>query len=105
MRRFTQERDWAHFHDPKSLILALVREVGELSELFQWLPAHSAAEQARAEPARTRVEEELSDVLLYLVILADVLDVDLGAAAMKKVKSSSAKHRPGDPPTRYIHDT
>ena len=102
MRRFTEARDWSRFHDPKSLILALVGEVGELAELFQWLPADSAAEKAREEPLHTRVEEEISDVLLYLVRLADVLDVDLADAARRKIKSSSAKHEPGHEPTRYV---
>src|SRR4051812_5773996 len=55
MRAFTAERDWARFHDPKSLLLALMGEVGELSELFQWLPAEQAAPLAGEEPLRTRV--------------------------------------------------
>ena len=54
MRRFADDRDWGQFHDPKSVILALVGEVGELAELFQWLPAEGARELARAEPLRTR---------------------------------------------------
>jgi len=102
MRRFTEERDWSRFHDPKSLILALIGEVGELAELFQWLPPESAADKARAEPLHTRVEEEISDVLLYLIRLADVLDVDLAEAATRKMASSAAKHEPGHEPTRYI---
>jgi dCTP diphosphatase len=64
MRDFTERRDWAKFHDPKSLILALVGEVGELAELFQWLPAEEAVDRARAEPLRARVGEELADVLI-----------------------------------------
>lgn len=85
MRSFTEERDWAKFHDPKSLLLALVGEVGELAELFQWLPAENAAAVARVDPLDTRVREELADVLLYLVRLADVLDVDLAAVARDKL--------------------
>jgi dCTP diphosphatase len=92
MREFTSERDWERFHDPKSLLLALVGEVGELSELFQWLPAESARSAAQEEPLRTRVGEEIADVLLYLVRLADVLDVDLRAAAERKVKRNALKH-------------
>lgn len=91
MRQFTDARDWAQFHDPKSLILALVGEVGELAELFQWLPAESARDTAQAEPLRTRVGEELADVLLYLVRLADVLDVDLHAAASAKLGHSEKR--------------
>ena len=91
MRRFTEERDWARFHDPKSLALALVGEVGELAELLQWLPADEAADRLRAEPLATRVAEELSDVLLYLIRLADVLDVDLADAATRKLADSEGR--------------
>jgi dCTP diphosphatase len=91
MRQFTEERDWDRFHDPKSLVLALVGEVGEVAELFQWLPAASAREQALVEPLRGRVTDELADVLLYLTRLADVLDVDLVQAALDKLGVNSAR--------------
>ena len=94
MRAFTSDRDWERFHDPKSLLLALVGEVGELSELFQWLPAESALQTAAEEPLRTRVGEELADVLLYLVRLADVLGVDLRVAAERKMRLNAEKHSP-----------
>ncbi|SDS65257.1 nucleotide pyrophosphohydrolase [Microlunatus soli] len=102
MRSFTEERDWSRFHDPKSLILALVGEVGELSELFQWLPAETAQELANREPLRPRAEEEISDILLYLIRLADVLDIDLGDAAERKLAASSQKHTPGSQPHKVI---
>ena len=92
MRRFTAERDWERFHDPKSLLLALVGEVGELAELFQWVPAEDAVELASDEPLRTRAGEELSDVLLYLIRLADVLGIDLRSAADRKLELNSEKH-------------
>lgn len=95
MREFTSERDWERFHDPKSLLLALVGEVGELSELFQWLPAESALQVAAEEPLRTRVQEELADVLLYLVRLADVLGIDLRTAADAKMAGNAVKHPGG----------
>jgi dCTP diphosphatase len=95
MRKFAQERDWGRFHDPKSVILALVGEVGELAELFQWLPAADARELAKSQPLRTRTGEELADILLYLVSLADVLDIDLGAAALAKIKDSERRFPPG----------
>jgi NTP pyrophosphatase (non-canonical NTP hydrolase) len=50
MREFTDERDWARFHDPKSLILALLGELGELAELFQWLPAEEARTLGTQQP-------------------------------------------------------
>lgn len=85
MRRFTDDRDWSQFHDPKSLVLALVGEVGEVAELVQWLPAATAIDELKQEPLRMAVSAELADVLLYLVRLADVLDVDLATAAMAKM--------------------
>ncbi len=91
MRAFTEERDWARFHDPKSLILALVGEVGEVAELFQWLPADTARERVSAEPLRARVADELADVLLYLVRLADVADVDLYEAASDKLMRNDTR--------------
>jgi dCTP diphosphatase len=90
MREFPAERDWERFSRHKSLLLALAGEVGELSELFQWLPAGSARQVAAEEPLHTRVREELADVPLYLVRLADVLDVDLRTAAEAKFRPSSS---------------
>lgn len=92
MRAFTAERDWERFHDPKSLILALVGEVGELAELVQWLPADDVARLAHDEPLRGRLGEEVADVLLYLVRLADVLDINLAAACELKLRLNEVKH-------------
>jgi dCTP diphosphatase len=91
MRNFTDERDWGQFHDPKSLLLALVGEVGELSELLQWLPASDVEDLAARDPLKTRLGEELADVLIYLVRLADVLGCDLAAAARQKLEISEAR--------------
>jgi dCTP diphosphatase len=88
LRAFRDERDWARFHDPKSLILALVGEVGELSELFQWVPAEDAARIFGDGPRQQRAAEEMSDVLIYLLGLADALDVDLLTAARSKLAAS-----------------
>lgn len=75
LRRFAAERDWDQFHFPKNLAIALSIEAGELLEHFQWVPDVESA----ALPAETRakVREELADVLLYLIRLADKLDIDL----------------------------
>ncbi len=92
MRSFTGARDWERFHDPKSLVLALVGEVGELAAEFQWLPADEASHLVGEEARRTAVSDELADVLLYLVRLADVLDIDLLAAAEAKLVKNAVKH-------------
>ena len=92
MRAFVDERDWSPFHDPKSVLLALVGEVGELAELVQWLPADEVRARAAQEPLRSRLGEELGDVLLYLVLLADVLGVELGAAAEAKLAAAHGRY-------------
>ena len=91
-RRFREERDWEQFQDPKSVMLALVGEIGELAELLQWLPADRARELVAREPLHTRVTEELGDVLVYLVGLADQCGVALGPAALAKIEKSARKH-------------
>ena len=91
-RAFIAEREWEKVQDPKSVLLALVGEVGELAELLQWLPADKARALAREEPLHTRLSEEMADVLVYLVGLADQCGVDLGKSALAKIEKSAAKH-------------
>ena len=91
-RAFIAERDWEKFQDPKSVLLALVGEVGEVAELLQWLPTESVRELTLEEPLHTRVAEELADVLVYLVGLADQCGVDLKQAALDKIAASREKY-------------
>ncbi|GGS18096.1 nucleotide pyrophosphohydrolase [Actinokineospora fastidiosa] len=84
-RAFAAARAWERWHTPKNLVMALSGEVGELTEIFQWLTPDQA-ETAYADPdLRARIDDELADVLLYLVRLADVLGADLLAAANAKI--------------------
>lgn len=90
LRRFAAARDWDQFHAPKNLATALSVEAAELLEHFQWL---SEAESAALSSAkRMQVGEEMADVLLYLVRLADRLDIDLGAAARRKMRLNARKY-------------
>jgi dCTP diphosphatase len=90
LRRFAAERDWDQFHSPKNLAMALSVEVAELLEHFQWL---SDAQSSALNPeTRVKVAQELGDVLLYLVRLADKLDVDLAVAALEKLKLNATKY-------------
>mgnify|MGYP001059431749 CR=1 FL=1 len=91
IREFSRERGWEKFHDPKSLVLALVGEAGELAELFQWVPADEAREHFAAPRKRQRAAEEISDVLIYLLRLADVLGLDVGAEANAKLSDSARR--------------
>lgn len=91
VREFSIERDWEQFHDPKSLILALVGEVGELAELFQWIPAEDAVGRFSAPSRQARAGEEIADVLIYLIRLADVLGLDLAVVTRAKLADSSRR--------------
>jgi len=90
LRRFAAERDWDQFHSPKNLAMALSVEAAELLEHFQWL---SDAESSALNPeTRAKISEELADVLLYLVRLADKVDVDLALAASEKLNVNAARY-------------
>jgi len=74
LRKFAAERDWDKFHSPKNLAMALIGETAEIIEHFQWL---SEVESKRLSPAKRReIQEEIGDTLIYLVRLADKLDID-----------------------------
>ena len=90
LRKFAAERDWDQFHSPKNLAIALSVEASELLEHFQWL----TEAQSSALPAdkREEVRDEMADVLLYLVRLADKLEVDLVDAAEKKIAKNAQKY-------------
>lgn len=90
LRVFAAERDWDQFHSPKNLAMALSVEVAELVEQFQWLTEQESRHPDAAR--RRRIEDELADVLIYLVRIADRLEVDLLAAATRKLEHNAAKY-------------
>jgi NTP pyrophosphatase (non-canonical NTP hydrolase) len=90
LRQFAAERDWDQFHSPKNLAIALSVEASELLENFQWLTERQA--NALPPEKRDQVRDEMADVLLYLVRLADKLDVDLLDAAATKIAKNAQKY-------------
>ncbi len=90
LREFAEARDWDQFHSPKNLSMALSAEVAEIVEHFQWL----TEEQSKNLPKDKldEVETELADTLIYLIRLADKLDIDLLAAAQSKVDQNEQKY-------------
>lgn len=90
LREFADARDWDQFHSPKNLSMALMVEVAELMEHFQWLTEAQSGELATQNKAA--VAEELADILLYLVRLSDKLGVDLREAALHKLEKNAAKY-------------
>ena len=93
LREFARERDWDQFHSPKNLSMALIGEAAELVEHFQWLTEEQSA-QLPDEKLR-EVEQELADVFLYLLRIADKLNVDLLAAAADKIDLNARKYPAG----------
>jgi len=90
LQRFAEDRDWDQFHSPKNLAIALSVEAAELLEHFQWTP--EAASEVLTPDQHGKVREEIADVLLYLIRLADKLNNDLVAAASDKIQVNAAKY-------------
>jgi dCTP diphosphatase len=90
LRAFADARDWDQYHSPKNLSMALMVEVAELMEHFQWL---TEEQSSNLDTAKKRViAEELADILLYLVRLSDKLGVDLPEASLRKLEKNAAKY-------------
>jgi len=90
LRQFAAEWDWDQFHTPKNLAIALSVEAAELLEHFQWMPE---TESTALKPVqKARVCEEIADVLLYLIRLADRLDIELVDAATHKIQINTEKY-------------
>ena len=92
LAKFAKERNWDQFHSPKNLSMALSGEVGELVELFQWLTEEKSKIESLGDDMVSRVKEELADIFIYLLRLADKLNVDLEAAVRNKINVNTAKY-------------
>jgi len=90
LAEFSAERDWDQFHSPKNLAMALTAEAGELLEIFQWLSEEESSDLSPAQ--RQAAEHELADVLIYLLRLADRLNIDLDAAVAVKMQINAEKY-------------
>ena len=90
LREFAAARHWRAFHTPKNLAMALIVEAAELVEHFQWATPEESCRLAPEKAAAVR--DEVADVLIYLVEIADVLDIDLIAAAKGKVAKNALKY-------------
>ena len=90
LREVVSERDWSRFHSPKNLAAALSVEASELLEPFTWL---ASGDKAELDEAKLRaIRHEMADVLAYLVMLADSLDVDLHRALIEKMALNRSKY-------------
>lgn len=90
LRRFTAERGWDKFHSPKNLTLSLMIEAAEIAEHFQWSDPPDAS--ALPPEKREEIALEIADTLIYLVELADLLQVDMLAAAQRKMAINAVRY-------------
>ena len=90
LREFVTVREWEKFHSPKNLVMALAGEAGELLEQFQWLTEKES--YSLSPKRRNAVGEEVADILIYLVRLADELDIDLLAVSADKITKNERKY-------------
>lgn len=96
LREFADERAWRQFHTPKNLAMALAVEAGELLEVFQWLTPEQSIQLADDTNDRRRAQEELADVLIYAIRLADILGIDVKAAIENKIDANAEKYPVGE---------
>lgn len=90
LRQFASERDWDQFHSPKNLLMALTGEVGELCEQFQWLTDEQVNNLSPEQAVD--VADEIADVQIYLIRLADKLNVDIKASVTEKITKNAKKY-------------
>jgi dCTP diphosphatase len=92
LRDFARARDWEQFHTPKNLAMALAAEGGELLEIFQWLTDEQASAVIKRDEDLQLVRDELADILIYLVRMADVLHIDLEDAVQGKLRDNERRY-------------
>ncbi len=90
IRAFRDERDWMQFHNPKNLAASIVIEAGELLELFQWTNMEESEQLGRDK--RQQISDEIADVAVYVIELADNLGIDLIAAIHQKMDANALKY-------------
>jgi len=90
IREFSSERNWDKYHTPKNLSMALSVEASELVEIFQWL-TQEESKNIDSKDIQS-VKDEVADILIYLIRIADKLDIDLEKAILEKIKKNSEKY-------------
>lgn len=89
---FAKVRDWEKFHSPKNLSMALAGEAAELLEIFQWLSEEESLKVKVDMAVKEKISQELADILLYAIRLADQLDITLNTALLNKIALNTDKY-------------
>jgi NTP pyrophosphatase (non-canonical NTP hydrolase) len=94
-REFVRERDWEQYHSPKNLAMSVAIEAAELMEVFQWCTLEEAW-KVRQSPELEHVREELADVIIYCLSLANQMDIDISSAVGEKLEKNATRYPPKD---------
>ncbi|MGI9460936.1 MAG: nucleotide pyrophosphohydrolase, partial [Pirellulales bacterium] len=92
VRKFRDERDWSQFHTPKNLAAAIAIEASELQECFLWKTDNEITDSLKDTNKRQAVIDEVADVLLFTILLADGLDIDIADAITNKLVANAQKY-------------
>jgi NTP pyrophosphatase (non-canonical NTP hydrolase) len=99
VQAFVTDRNWDHYHTPKNLAMSIAIEAAELMELFQWSTSKQSLDFIQDDQARTQVVDELADILIYCLSLANKIDVDLSTAILDKLSRNEDRYPIGYMPT------
>lgn len=97
LRDFVRERDWERFHNPKNIAESICIEAGELMEVFQWKSDQEVVGWKFEQEKNERVAEELADVIIYSLNMANAMDIDVSKAILSKIEQNEKKY----PADRY----
>ena len=90
--KFREERNWKQYHSARNLALSIMLEAAELLEIFQWKTDSEAQELTHDPAQRENIADELSDILLYVILMANDLDIDILQAADRKIDKNTGKY-------------
>ena len=99
VQQFVQEREWGKYHSPKNLGMSIAIEAAEIMEHFQWYSSEKSVDLVRRPEIKKLVAEELADVIIYCLALADQTEIDISSAVRSKMKRNRDRFPVGYMPT------
>ena len=100
VREFMQERNWERYHSPKNLSMSIAIEAAEIMEHFQWYTSEESRKLVEDEQAWAQVTDEVADVLIYCLTLANQLNMDISTAVTSKLERRRSRYPIGYMPTK-----
>ncbi|MHA1166735.1 MAG: nucleotide pyrophosphohydrolase [Candidatus Hodarchaeales archaeon] len=91
-QEFVDEREWRKFHSPKNLVMSIAIEAAELMEVFQWLTVSESIESLQKEEILDKIREELADVMVYCISLANTTNIDITESILEKMRKNDLKY-------------